>query len=271
MGNLCFNGSMPIVDPLLVSAVLADIAAEIILPRYTHLAEGDVREKHPGDLVTVADVEAEAALSRRLGALVAGSQVVGEEAASADAGVLDRLRDEGPVWILDPIDGTSNFVKGSKAFAIIVALVSKGRTVQGWIHVPLSGQTVIAEEGAGTWRGDTRLRIAPPGPLAAMSGSAGYRRLGGLAQAVGRLVSQGSAAHDYLHLLDNRLQFAYFRRLHPWDHAAGVLLHREAGGYNAMMNGEAYRPLPSNEGILLAPDEGSWEQLRQRIGLPAGG
>ncbi len=255
---------MSIVDPLLVAAILREVAAEIILPRYRSLAAGDVREKNPGDLVTVADVEAEAALSRRLSDLLPGSRVVGEEAVSLDAKVLDRLREDGPVWILDPIDGTANFVKGSERFAVIVALVMAGRTVQGWILDPLSGRTTIAERGAGTWRHGERLQVVPPGPLAAMSG-AGYRRNKQLASAVRKIVSQGSAAHDYLDLVGNRLQFAYFTRLHPWDHAAGVLLHGEAGGYSALLTGQAYRPLPSEDGILLTPDQASWEQLRRLV------
>lgn len=263
-----FQRDMPIVDPTRITAILRDVAAEIILPRYNSLASGDVREKNPGDLVTIADIEAEAALTRRLSELLAGSRVVGEEAVSSDAGVLARLEADGPVWILDPIDGTMNFVKGRKTFAIIVALVVDGRTVQGWIHDPLSGRTTIAEQGAGTWQDGERRRIAPAGPLAAMTGSAGFRHNDALAAAVARLTNQGSGAHDYLSLVENRLQFACFRRLHPWDHAAGVLLHKEAGGYNALLNGQDYRPVPSRDGILLAPDRASWDQLRPLIGVP---
>jgi fructose-1,6-bisphosphatase/inositol monophosphatase family enzyme len=256
---------MPIVDPNLVATIIREVAAEIILPRYQSLTAGDVREKKPGDLVTIADIEAEAALTRRLSDLLVGSRVVGEEAVSVDAKILDHLQEDGPVWILDPIDGTANFVKGHRNFAVIVALVVAGRTVQGWILDPLSGQITVAERGGGTWRDGERLRIAPPGPLASMTGSAGYRHSKQLAGSVRKLICQGSSAHDYLNLVENQLQFAYARRLHPWDHAAGVLLHGEAGGYNAMLNGDAYRPLPSKDGILLAQDQDSWEQLRALV------
>ena len=166
----------------------------------------------------------------------------------------------------DPIDGTANFVKGRNHFAVIVALVVEGRTVQGWIHDPLTGRTATAEQGAGAWRDGERLRIIAAGPLSAMSGSAGYRHGKALAAAVGRLICQGSAAHDYLSSVENRLQFAHFRRLHPWDHAAGVLMHSEAGGYGALLNGQPYRPLPSSESILLAPDRQLWKQLRSLVG-----
>ncbi len=194
--------------------------------------------------------------------------MVGEEAVAGDAKTLDLLSRDGPVWILDPIDGTGNFVKGRKLFAVIVALLDQGRTVQGWIHDPLADQTTVGELGSGTWRGAERLRIAPPVPLASMQGSAGYRYGDGLAKAVNRLICQGSSAHDYLALVENRIHFAFFRRLHPWDHAAGVLLHAEAGGYGALLNGEPYRALPSKEGMLVAPDRDSWGRLRPLIGPP---
>jgi fructose-1,6-bisphosphatase/inositol monophosphatase family enzyme len=256
---------MPIIDPLLVATILKDVAAEIILPRFNRLATEDVREKKPGDLVTIADTEAEAALTERLGALINGARVVGEEAVSADAATLAHLHQEGPVWIIDPIDGTANFVKGRKTFAVIVALVIEGRTVQGWILDPLSGVTTIAEEGGGTWRDGERLRVAPSGPLASLCGST-YRHGKQLTEAVKRLICLGSAAHEYLSLVNNQIQFAHFHRLHPWDHAAGVLLHREAGGFSALLNGEAYRPVPSKEGILLAPDRDTWDLLRPLVG-----
>jgi fructose-1,6-bisphosphatase/inositol monophosphatase family enzyme len=80
-------------------------------------------------------------------------------------------------------------------------------------------------------------------------------------------VFQRSAGHDYLGLVENRLQFAFFRRLHPWDHAAGVLLHAEAGGFSALMNGQPYRPIPSRDGLLLAPDEGLWHRLHPLIAV----
>lgn len=257
---------MPIIDPSRVATILAEVSADIILPRFQSLASGEVREKGPGDLVTIADTEAEAALTHRLGSLLPHSRVVGEEAVAADGKVLHRLDGADPVWILDPVDGTANFVKGSKRFAVIVALVVEGRTVQGWIHDPLAGRTTIAERGAGVWRDGQRLGIAPPGALAGMIGAAGYRGTARLAAEVGGLLCQGSAAHDYLDLIDNKLQFAYFRRLHPWDHAAGVLLHAEAGGYNALLDGQPYRPVPSPGSILLAPDRPSWDRLAQLIG-----
>lgn len=263
---LCFNKSMPIIDPTSVSSIIEDVATQFILPRFQSLASAEVREKGPGDLVTVADTEAEAALTSRLGALLPGSRVVGEEAVSADAGVLKSLEGSDPVWIIDPVDGTANFVKGSRRFAVIVALVVKGETVHGWIHDPLAGRTTVGERGAGVWRDGRRLTLDPAGPLASMTGAGIAHRYPALSARVGRLLCQGSAAHDYLDLVDNRLQFACFSRLYPWDHAAGVLLHAEAGGYGALLDGSPYRPVSSAGVMLLAPDRDSWERLAFLLG-----
>lgn len=256
---------MALTDPTKVDGILRDVAEQIILPRFQKLEDGDIREKNPGDLVTVADTEAEAVLSERLCTLLPGSQVVGEEAVAVDAAILDRLERPGAVWILDPVDGTRNFVHGRDKFAVIVALVLDGRTVQGWIHDPLTGRSAIAEEGAGAYLQGQRLRLAHPPALDRMAGSVGPRHPAGLAHRVGRLTCQGSTAHDYLDLLDGGLHFAYFRRLHPWDHAAGILMHAEAGGVSAYLDGEAYRPGHGRSGLLVAPDRPSWNELKELL------
>jgi fructose-1,6-bisphosphatase/inositol monophosphatase family enzyme len=252
---------MPLVDPLRVTEIIRETAQEVILPRFRHLAAGDIREKGPGDLVTIADTEAEQILTRRLTELLPGSCVVGEEAAAADASVLDRLAGSAPVWIIDPVDGTSNFAHGRKHFAVIVALVVEGRTVQGWIHDPLNDSTAIAAIGEGVWIGERRLTVPADAPVHSLIGTVGGRKVEALTKAVGKLIRHGSAAHDYLALIDGRLHFAYFRRLRPWDHAAGVLMHGEAGGYSAMMDGTPYRPFYTESSILLTPGRQTWCDL----------
>src|SRR5215467_2079228 len=92
-----------------VTALIEETAALEILPRFQKLAAGDIREKTPGDFVTVADEAAEAHLTPLLAALLPGSLVLGEEAAAADSLLLDRLLGEPAVWVVDPVDGTGNF------------------------------------------------------------------------------------------------------------------------------------------------------------------
>jgi hypothetical protein len=98
-------------DPELFEAVeklIRSVAAEQIMPRWQHLLQEQINEKTPGDLVTIADKEAEARLTEALAGLIPGSRVVGEEAVSADPRLLDGL-DQGCVWLVDPLDGATSW------------------------------------------------------------------------------------------------------------------------------------------------------------------
>jgi len=251
---------MSLPDPQSVTALIRQAAETEILPRYQRLGKADIREKSPGQLVTDADVEAERMLTRTLTALLPAA-VVGEESVAVDSGPLSALERPGPVWVIDPVDGTANFAAGKPRFGVIVALVVDGRTVMGWIHDPIPNRTIFAAAGGGAWLGGDRLLVPSDLPLAAMRGAA--RRSRTLADRVAHVARLGSAAHDYLDLAQGRLHFAHFRQLMPWDHAAGVLIHAEAGGFGALIDGSPYRPRAQSGGaLLLAPERGSWDELR---------
>ncbi|MDR3326513.1 MAG: inositol monophosphatase [Rhodospirillaceae bacterium] len=256
---------MSYIDPEKIIEILNDVSEEIILPRFKKLIASDIREKNRNDYVTVVDIESEKILTKRLSELLIGSSVVGEEAVSSNPKILERLCDDDIVWIIDPVDGTSNFIKGNERFGIIVALIYKQHIVQGWIHDPLSELTTVAEINSGTWCNGERKKIVSSWSLSTMIGASEHRSSERLSSVVAKLTFITSTAHDYLDLVENRQQFACFRGLNPWDHAAGVLLHSEAGGYSAMFDGKSYRPVLSKSGILLAPNQSSWEQLYDLI------
>src|ERR1700720_3643047 len=98
------------VDSEKVRRLIVEVADDEIMPRFEKLAAGDISEKSPGDVVTVADVAAEQRLPPALRALMRGSLVGGGEAVAADPAVLALLEGDDPVWVVDPIDGTANFV-----------------------------------------------------------------------------------------------------------------------------------------------------------------
>jgi fructose-1,6-bisphosphatase/inositol monophosphatase family enzyme len=243
-----------------VAAIIREAAAAEIIPRFKHLSAGQIREKRPGELVTEADTEAERVMTRRLRDLLPGSAVVGEEAVASDSALLKALEGEGAVWVIDPVDGTANFAKGNPRFAVIVALVRDGVTVAGWIFDPLADRMITAEQGAGAWLGGVRLAVLPAAPLAEMTGS--VKRSARLSALVAKTGRKGSAAHDYVDLVTGRLHFSHYNRLMPWDHAAGVLIHAEAGGYAGLTDGRLYRPRAEEGCLLLAPSAGNWESLR---------
>ncbi|MCR9255983.1 MAG: inositol monophosphatase [Alphaproteobacteria bacterium] len=260
-----------------VGPLLREAADRYVMPRFRSLDEGEIREKGPNDLVTVADEEAEAFLTPRLENLIPGSLVVGEEAASADSGLLDRYAGDDLVWTIDPVDGTANFAKGSPKFCMMVALSRGAELIGGWIYDPAGGRLYRAEAGAGTLReddeGDAR-RLAPLAPRA--MAPHGIISLKFMPQEMRQTVRERAGAHgggytsgcagqDYIKLIEGGIDYAIYRRIMPWDHAAGVLLHQEVGGYAAFRRSGAYTPRIHQETLIIARDEGLWQVLSEDL------
>lgn len=254
-----------------VTDILREAAETVVLPRFRALGERDVAEKAPGEVVTVADREAEELISRRLRGL-RDLPVVGEEATAADPKLTDALREAPAAWLVDPLDGTSNFVAGHTDFAVMAALVRSGETVASWIVQPVSGRAYVAEQGAGAWRDGEQVRREPaPADPARMHGAALTRFLAPEARAhvqaaaprFGALGPGVSCAGvDYPRLVDGEEDFVLFHRTLPWDHAPGTLLLREAGGTARRPDGTPYRPADDGVGLLNAADPACWETVR---------
>ncbi|HXV24056.1 MAG TPA: inositol monophosphatase [Alphaproteobacteria bacterium] len=263
------------VDTDTVTKLIHTVAAEEVVSRFERLARGEVTEKGPGDFVTIADLQAERRLTEELTRLLPGSVAIGEEAAAADPAILGLLAQPAPVWVIDPVDGTLNFSEGRRHFGTIVALVRSERVEAAWIHDPLGDETAVAEAGAGAWIGDRRLQVARPEQPeglrgALLAGQFGDKKLGARIQSrrqqVGAVKSLRSAAHEYLRLARGEMHYALFTKLMPWDHAAGVLIHREAGGHSSYLDGAPYRPSAiSATALLLAPDLASWRRLETAL------
>jgi len=253
-----------------VIEIIRETAERDILPRFRRLEKHEVMKKNAGEIVTIADIEAEHRLSRRLPELVPGSHVVGEEAVAENPEILDKLAASGPAWLVDPVDGTGNFAAGSPVFGVIVCFLVEGRAMAGWIHDPISGNTAVAYEGEGAWYAGERLSVCPPAPLEAMIGSLNYsyfphefrEAVRQRARRFRELRSYRCAAHDYLSLSRGEKHFSLYRRLWPWDHAAGVLLLQEAGGYTARLDDRAYRAADRVEGLLSTTGRESWESIK---------
>ena len=221
---------------------MQEAADRFIMPRFHALQEGDVEEKSPGEVVTRADREAEAFLTPILCALRPEAIVVGEEASATNPMPLDAMRDTAAIWLVDPLDGTSNFIAGTSDFAVMVALLEHGLTTHAWIWRPIDREAPIAVRGSGTTRNGEGVRL---GGLRT-TGSAGLRgsvrtrflddehrayvenSLSGLDADV--LPGSGCAGVDYPELALGNQDFLLFRRTLPWDHAPGALVIREAGG-----------------------------------------
>ncbi len=262
-------------DPQAVTDIIAEVARQEVLPRFRSLRDDEIQKKKGGDLVTVADLAAEKALTRRLQDLLAGSLVVGEEAVESDPAVLDSLSKDGPIWIIDPIDGTSNYAGGNPVFAIMVALVRGNETLGAWIHDPPENRTLTAQHGAGAWMAGQRLKVAAPDTPKAMRGTLHAstfapaemaRQVQSRRNRVGAIKSLRCAGHEYLRLAQGRMHFSLFTKLMPWDHVPGTLIQREAGGVASTLDGVPYRAADfKSSGLLMAPDETSWQALRETL------
>jgi fructose-1,6-bisphosphatase/inositol monophosphatase family enzyme len=259
-----------------VVSMLREVGDELVLPRFRNLVDGDVLEKSPGGIVTVVDRQVESELEVRLSALLHGSLVVGEEAVAADHRVLERIGDPGPVWVVDPIDGTGNFAAGREPFAIMVALLRGGDPVLAAIYEPVPGTVTAAELGGGSYMDGVRV-VMDRTPVTTPSDLRGTLSVTYLPESLreqvlarsGRLGQvmppQFCAGREYPNLIRGEQHFSLFWRSLPWDHAPGVLITREAGGVVRHFDGTDYDPAQPRLGLLACRDEEVFDLARQAL------
>lgn len=223
-----------------VADLIQEVCERVILPRFRALEPGEVMQKRPGDMVTVADREAEAELTAAFRAATPDALVVGEEATFADPRSLAGLPHAEHAWVIDPVDGTRNFASGSVDFGVMVAEVRRGETTRGWIWQPLHDELYVAERGAGATRNGTPLARLTPRP--APWDVAVWPRASKASVADLRLrPTRGACSIDYPTVARGELDGLAYRSIHPWDHLAGCLMVAEVGG-TASVDGGPYRP-----------------------------
>lgn len=266
-------------DTRKLAAVLAETALAEVMPRFRNLPDGSVRGKSsPRDLVTDADEAAERMIGARLAKLHPGAVLIGEEASARNPALLNMLVDADLAFLIDPIDGTRNYVAGLPLFGMMIAACHRGDVIAGVIYDPVNRDSALAVRGEGAWMEYDNgrrvpLTVAAPAPLEDMDG---LISTGALPEPLrttvnshlSRLASTSSlrcAAHEYRMLAAGHCHIALYNQLTAWDHAAGWLLHREAGGYAARFDGSPYKPTHRTGGLLYAPDAGSWHAARKAL------
>jgi fructose-1,6-bisphosphatase/inositol monophosphatase family enzyme len=268
-------------DELLAALIsdMRDVAQTEILPRFRAITADAIRAKTAADdIVTDADIAAERMLGQRLGERFAGIVIVGEEAVSDDASVLTRLAGAELVAVIDPIDGTWHFAHGVPMFGSILAIVAGGETIAGIIHYPVTEDFLVARRGEGAWHvakdgTRTRLAVAASTPIDEMHGFIPLHMFEPDLQArfaprvlrFLRTTTWRCSAWEYRMLATGGMSFCLNESLKPWDDAAGILIHAEAGGYSALTSGEIYSPAMIEGHLLAAPSEASWEIVRQAL------
>jgi fructose-1,6-bisphosphatase/inositol monophosphatase family enzyme len=261
-------------DPEPIARLMREIAQLEVLPRWRQLARHEIREKAPGDFVTIADEAMEAALAPRLTALLPGSLLVGEEDAARDPTVMERLASNQPIWVIDPVDGTANFAEGREGFCVMLALLERDTVLAGWIYDPLADQSSYGARGFGAWSGGKRLT-----PSATLNEHRGILAVGHkgdrlMAQRiqqrrdrVRQVKSIRCAGLEYLRLARGEVDFLMFSGTMPWDHAPGIAIIQELGAAAGYLDGKGYRPSGAltARGILAARDRGTWDEIHRRL------
>ncbi|NBE52700.1 inositol monophosphatase family protein [Streptomyces boluensis] len=262
-----------------VEEAIRKAAAAEVMPRFRQLAAHEIVEKNgPHDLVTVADRRAEEHLTESLTALLPGSVVVGEEGVHADPTRLDALRGDAPVWIVDPVDGTRQFVHGDPGFCTLVTLAHRGELLASWTYAPALDELAVAVRGRGARIGDTVLRPGPPEPGRDLEVAMSHpdfttddqkRALLGLSVEGVHGRPCGSAGLEYVAIAKGEVDAVAFSWENSWDHAAGLLLVQEAGGTHETVAGEPFRIAGGNAlPFTAARDAATVERI---VGLLRGG
>jgi myo-inositol-1(or 4)-monophosphatase len=221
--------------PAVNVAVRAARAAGNVILRYMNRIDGlNVVEKQRMDFASEVDRLAEAEIVKELRRAYPTHAILAEESGAIGKGPL--------VWVIDPLDGTHNYLRGIPHFSVSIALLEKGEPVYGVVFDPLRGELFTASKGDGAYLNDRRIRVSKRENLGGAMIATGFpyrqrqhldaqldmtRALLGQAEDIRR---SGSAALDLAYVAAGRYDGYFEIGLKPWDMAAGVLLVREAGG-----------------------------------------
>jgi myo-inositol-1(or 4)-monophosphatase len=212
-------------------------AARALKRDFGELEKLQVSLKGPANFVTAADRRAEETLFQELGKARPGYSFLGEEGGAREGA------DKTHRWIVDPLDGTTNFLHGIPQFAISIALEREGSVIAGLVYNPATDEMFMAERGKGAFFNEQRIRVAARKRLADAVVACGLphhgrgnialnrRETAAMQNEVAGLRRFGAAALDLAWIAAGRLDGYWEKDAHPWDTAAGLILVREAGGF----------------------------------------
>ena len=218
-------------------------AARSLVRDFGEVENRQVSHQGPADFVSAADRKAEAILREELSRVRPTYGFLLEE-----GGVVEGS-DPTHTWIVDPLDGTTNFLHGIPQFAISVALKRNDQIVAGVVYNPILDELYVAERGGGAFLNDRRLRVATRRDLHECVIGTGIpflghgdharwlKEVGALSREVAGIRRFGAASLDLAWVASGRLDGFWERDLQPWDMAAGILLVREAGGFVTDLKG----------------------------------
>ncbi len=258
-----------------VMASAAEKAARALVHDFGEVEQLQVSRKGPADFVSAADRNAEEIIKAELAKARPGYGFLGEESGEISGDQAGRR------WIVDPLDGTTNFLHGIPHWSISIALEAEGEIVAGVVYDPVKNEMFSAEKGGGAWLNNRRLRVSSRsaiGDALIVTGITPKSEPELFVAQVGALLRQsvalrrfGSAALDLSYVAAGRFEGYWEMAINAWDVAAGVLLVGEAGGFADDMQGGRN---PVHGGSIFASNAALHaslaELLRSPVALPMG-
>ncbi len=251
-----------------VMMMAARKAARSLVKDFNEVEKLQVSSKSAGDFVSKADIRAEEIIKTELSEARPTYGFLGEESIEA------KGEDPTRRWIVDPLDGTTNFLHGMPHWAVSIALEHKGKITSAVIYDPVKDEMFVAEKGTGAWVNDMRLRVSnrkdfiqsvfatgvPWGGSAHLPEN--LKQIAALAPQCAGIRRWGSAALDMAYVAAGRYEGYWECGIHAWDIAAGILIVQEAGGFVDTIDEGAN---PIDGGSIIASNSGVYEKFAKII------
>ena len=259
-----------------ISDLLVEVNELIILKYYKNLSSKHINTKSSDDdYVSIADKESEIYIVKNLIGFLNINQYIGEETSYSNKDDYKSLEKNALYWVIDPIDGTKNYINGKNEFCSMISLVFNSIPIASFVYYPLKNLLVYAFKGFGAYSLEIKtkkiiqLRIQQ-NSFANIVGSGGTKGiqeplrqkvLKNLRKYTNRLFI-GSAGIEAIMLASNETQFVFHGRVTPWDHSPLDLIIKESGGCVYMLNDKAEFNIFSRGPILAASNDQIWENIR---------
>ena len=259
-----------------ISDLLVKVNELIILKYYKNLSSKHINTKSSDDdYVSIADKESEIYIVKNLIGFLNINQYIGEETSYINKDDYKSFEKNALYWVIDPIDGTKNYINGKNEFCSMISLVFNSIPIASFVYYPLKNLLVYAFKGFGAYSLEIKtkkviqLRIQQNSfdNIVGSGGTKGIEEplrqkvLQNLRKYTNRLFI-GSAGIEAIMLASNETQFVFHGRVTPWDHSPLDLIIKESGGCVYMLNGKAEFNIFSRGPILAASNDQIWENIR---------
>ena len=259
-----------------ISDLLVKVNELIILKYYKNLSSKHINTKSSDDdYVSIADKESEIYIVKNLIGFLNINQYIGEETSYSNKDDYKSLEKNTLYWVIDPIDGTKNYINGKNEFCSMISLVFNSIPIASFVYYPFKNLLVYAFKGFGAYsveiktkkiiqlriRQDSFTNIVGSGGTKGIQEPLRQKVLQNLRRYTNRLFI-GSAGIEAIMLASNETQFVFHGRVTPWDHSPLDLIIKESGGCVYMLNDKAEFNIFSTGPILAASNDQIWENIR---------